>query len=171
MPIKVSLSVTEVCVSDEVTHETLLKLDGLYASYHKQWWCRRQLFYNFKLRNGLCNGLALLVMALSIIVGAVWEHSYVVVGLTALATLIKGWSDFKKYSLKMDMCRFAYTTYEKTLVEIKSYVRAGIDTGQLNDFIVKMQTLDEIIIEFSPPTPDKCIRRYDTKFFYETIKV
>jgi len=52
----------------------------------------------------MSNGFALLVMALSIVVGAVWEQSYAVVGPTALATFIKGWSDFKKYS-KMDMCR------------------------------------------------------------------
>ena len=56
------------------------------------------------------NALALLVMATSIVVGAVWEESYTVVALTAFATFIKGWCDFKKYSLKMDMSRFAYTT-------------------------------------------------------------
>ena len=66
------------------------------------------------------NALALLVMAASMVVGTVWEESYAVVGLTAVATFIKGWSDFKKYSLKMDMCRFAYTTYEKTLSELKN---------------------------------------------------
>ena len=72
------------------------------------------------------NALALLVMAASMVVGTVWEESYVVVGLTAVATFIKGWSDFKKYSLKMDMCRFAYTTYEKTLIELKNFARGGV---------------------------------------------
>ena len=112
MPVKVSLSVTDVCVSESLTPDLLLKLDGLYASYHKQWWCRRQLFYHFKTWNTVFNALALTVMALSIVVGAVWEQSYAVVGLTAFATFIKGWCDFKKYYLKMDMSRFAYTTYE-----------------------------------------------------------
>ena len=119
----------------------------------------------------MSNGFALLVMALSIVVGAVWEQSYAVVGLTALATFIKGWSDFKKYPLKMDMSRFAYTTYEKTMIEIKNYVRGGIDVSQLNNFLVKMQTLDETVIEFSPPTSDKCTQCYNAKFYYEAIKV
>ena len=158
-------------MSENVSSEILLKLDRLYASYYKQWWCRRQLYYDFKRRNAVSNGFALLLMALSIVVGAVWEQSYAVIGLTALATFIKGWSDFKKYSLKMDMCRFAYTTYEKTMIEIKNYVRGGIDAHQLNNFLVKLQTLDETVIKFSPPTSDKCTQSYHVKFVYEAIKV
>ena len=156
MSVKVSLSVSDACVLGNMTAELLFKLDGLYASYHKQWWCRRQMFYHFKIRNALCNGLALLVMAISIVVGAVWEQSFAVVGLTALATFIKGWSDFKKYSFKMDMCRFAYTTYEKTLMEIKGFVRSGVDDFQFNNFLVKMQTLNETITDFTPTTSDTC---------------
>lgn len=71
----------------------------------------------------------------------------------------------------MDMCRFAYTTYEKTMIEIKNYVKGGIYAHQLNNFLVKLQTLDETVIEFSPPTSDKCTQGYHVKFVYEAIKV
>ena len=171
MSIKVTFSVSDGCASDDVTAELLFKLDGLYASYHKQWWCRRQMFHHFKRCNDICNGLALLVMAISIVVGAVWEQSFAVVGLTALATFIKGWSDVKKYSFKMDLCRFAYMTYEKTLIEIKGFVRSGVDDFQFNNFLVKMQTLAETITDFTPTTSDKCPQMYHTKFYYEAIKV
>ena len=53
------------------------------------------------------NGLALLVMAASVVVGAVWENSFVVLGLTAFGTVVKDWNDFKKCSFKVDTCRFA----------------------------------------------------------------
>ena len=115
--------------------------------------------------------MTLIVMATSIVVGAVWEQSYAVVGLTALTALIKGWCDFKKYYLKMDMSRFAYTTYEKTMIEIKSYVRGGLDPLDLNNFLVKMQTLEETITDFAPPLSDSCTLRYNAKFVYEAIKV
>ena len=42
-----------------------------------------------------------------------WEQGYAAVGLTAIATLVKGWNDFKKYTFKMDMSKFAYTSYER----------------------------------------------------------
>ena len=95
--------------------ESLHRLDGLYSFYHKQWWCRREMFYNFKKCNAFFNGLALLIIAVSVVVASVWKDSFVVVGMTSFATLLKGWNDFKNYSFKMDMCKFAYTTYEKTL--------------------------------------------------------
>ena len=66
----------------------------------------------------------LLILAASMIVGSVWKESFVMVALTAAAAFVKGWSDFKKYSHKMDMCRFAYTTYEKTLIELRKDARA-----------------------------------------------
>ena len=107
--------------------ESLNRLDGLYLFYHKQWWCKRQMFYRFKKCNAFFNGMALVIMAASVVIGSVWKDSFVVVGLTSSATLLKGWNDFKKYSFKMDMCKFAYTTYEKTLIELRNYVRAGMD--------------------------------------------
>ena len=64
------------------------------------------------------------------------------VALTAAAAFVKGWSDFKKYSHKMDMCRFAYTTYEKTLIELRKDARAH--EFDINPFLIKMQTLDEL---------------------------
>ena len=59
------------------------------------------------------------------IVGGVWKESLAIVGLMAAGAFVKGWSDFKKYSHKTDMSRFAYTTYEKTLMELNNYARGN----------------------------------------------
>lgn len=69
------------------------------------------MFYHFKRCHGFLNGLALLVMAVGVVVGAVREKSFAVVGLTAFGTVVKGWNDFKKKknSFKVNMCQFAYT--------------------------------------------------------------
>ena len=101
--------------------ELLQHLDSLFAFYHRQWWCHRQMFYHFKRCHALLNGLALLVMAAGLIAGSVLENSMVVACLAAVGTVVKGWNDFKKFSLKVDMCRFAYTSYAKTLIELRSY--------------------------------------------------
>jgi len=92
------------------------------------------------------------------------------VGLTALATLVKGWSDFKKYSFKMDMCRFAYTTYEKTLIELRNHAHAGVDEHQMNSVLIKMQTMDDTITDITPPTHESYSRDYTKKFRHNTIK-
>ena len=51
--------------------DTLRRLDGLYAYYHRQWWYRRQMFYHYKLYYNLFNLVALLIVAVSVVVGAV----------------------------------------------------------------------------------------------------
>ena len=100
------------------------------------------MFYFFKGCHGFLNALAILVMAAGVVVGSVRENSFVVVGLTAFGTVVKGWNDFKKFSFKVDMCRFAYTTYEKTLIELKTYVR-GLPLEEFDGFLIRMQTLEK----------------------------
>ena len=47
--------------------ELLHKLEGLFAFYHRQWWCHHQMFYHFKWCHASLNALALFVIAAGII--------------------------------------------------------------------------------------------------------
>ena len=123
------------------------------------------MFYHFKRCHGFLNGLALLVLAAGLVVGAVWENSFAVVALTAFGTVVKGWNDFKKFSFKVDMCRLAYTTYEKTLIELRTYVR-GLPLEECDGFLIKMQTLDDTITDFTPPVADQCVQEYAKRFHH-----
>ena len=147
---------------------SLHRLDGLFAYYHRQWWYRRQMFYRYKWYHGLLNGLALLTVAISVVVGAVWNDSFVMIGLTAFGTVVKGWNEFKNFAIKMDMCRFAYTTHEKTLIELRTYVR-GFPLEEFDGFLIKLQTMDDTITDLTPPTYDGLVKQYDKKFDYVPI--
>ena len=105
-----------------VNKDLLYRLDGLFAFYHRHWWCHRQMFYHFKWCHGCLNALALIIVAAGIVVGSVLENSLLIACLTAAGTVIKGWNDFKKFSFKIDMSRFAYNTYDKTLIKLRTYV-------------------------------------------------
>lgn len=98
-------------------------------------------------------------MAAGVIVGSVLKNSVLVACLTAIGTVVKGWNDFKKFSFKVDLCRFTYTKYEKTLIELRTYVH-GPPVEALDGFLNKMKTLDNTIIKFAPPVSDKCVREY-----------
>ena len=148
--------------------DLLYRLDGLFAFYHRQWWCHRQMFYRFKWCHGCLNALALIIMAAGIVVGSVLENSVLIACLTAAGTVIKGWNDFRKFSFKIDMCRFAYTTYDKTLIELRTYVR-GLPMEEFEGFLIKMQTLDDTITDFTPPVSDKCVQEYEQRFRYDHV--
>ena len=138
------------------------QLEGLHACYHKHWWCRLQMYLYFKRCHTFCNVVTLLILVISMIVGSAWKESFVMVALTAAATFVKGWSDFKKYPHKMDMCRFAFTTYEKTLIELRKDAR--VQDFDINTFLIKMQTLEELVTDFAPPVFDRYKQLYVMKF-------
>ena len=107
-------------------------------------------------------------MAAGKIAGAILNNSTLMACLTAVGTVVKGWSEFKKCSVKLDMCRFAYTTYAKALIELRTY-GGGIPFDGLEGFLIKMQTLDDTIVDFIPPLPKRCVQEYRTQFVYQPI--
>ena len=153
-PAKVSLLNASNVDCSQFKPELLQRMDSLYAFYHKQWWCHRKVLNQYKFYNALFNGLALLLMAAGLVVGPVWNHHTLVACLTAAGTVVKGWSEFKNFSVKVGMCQFAYTTYAKVLIELRTYAR-GVPFEGLEGFLIKMQTLDDTIVDFTPPLP-KC---------------
>ena len=154
--------------ADALDPGSLHRLDGLFAYYHRQWWYRRQMFYKYKWYHGLLNGLALLTVGLSVVVGAVWNDSLLMIGLTVFGTVVKGWNELKNFAIKMDMCRFAYTTHEKTLIELRTYVRE-LTLDEFDGFLVKLQTIDDTIADLTPPTYDGLVKQYEKKLEYVPI--
>ena len=101
---------TKVClkddpsIGDELKSDIIQKLDSFHCFYHKEWWCHRMTYYHFRRCHGCPNGASLLVMAIGIIV-SVFKNSIVITILSAVGTVIKGWNNFKKFSLKVDICQ------------------------------------------------------------------
>ena len=88
--------------------------------------------------------------------------------LMAFATLVKGWSNFKKYLFKMDINKFAYSTYKKALSELRNYALVSIN-DELNEFLTKMQMLDNVITDFTSPTDDSYEHDYQKGFRHDTL--
>ena len=124
---------------------------------------------HFKFCNALFNGLALLLMTAGMIAGPILENSTLVACLAAVGTVVKGWTDFKKYQFKVAMSRFAFTTYAKALTELKTHVR-GLPLEGLEGFLIKMQTLDDTIVDFTPPLPKRCVEDYHRHFVYQPVE-
>ena len=139
--------------------DVLHTLDSLYLFYHLQWWCYSHMYRVFKVRQVFLNGLALLVVAAGMIAGSIFENTIVVSCLAAWGSVLKGWNDFKKFPIKVDMCQFAYTMYAKTLTELRNHVRG-----------IPWQTFDDTITDFSPPISDECTLKYHHRFWYVAVE-
>jgi len=67
----------------------------------------------------------------------------------------------------MDMSKFAYTSYEKALGELRNYALSGIDDW--TEFLTKIQTIDDVIVDFTPPTDDRYVQEYHRKFRHDPL--
>ena len=151
-------------VQSDLPSNAMEQVDSLYAHYHKLWWCHTQHYHHFKCKVTLFNALALIITAIGIITGKIFHKTVIVVCLTTAATLVKGWTDFKKFHVKMDMTRFAYTTYAKTLAELERIARGR--TFDINEFLIKMTTLDDVVTDFAPLVPTHIVDKYLDNFKY-----
>ena len=111
----------------------------------------------------LLNALALLLVATGMIVGPIIHNSILVAALGAAGTFVKGWNEFKQYRHKLRMSAFAYTTYAKALNELRQGMRENT-ADFLTSFIVKMTSLDDIIVDLAPPIPSRVSEAYKNKY-------
>ena len=61
----------------------------------------------------------------------------------------------------VDRCRFAYTSYNKICVQLKSYLR-GLSYDE-NMFLSDFKIIDDIVID-QCPSIDKYLSKYNSKF-------
>ena len=155
-------------VTSQMDSSLLSTLNNLHAEFHKKMWYYQKMFLRFKRLNAAFNALALLCIAAGIVVSSVNQESFIMVALTSLSTLIKGWMDFKKLPVKMDACRFAYTTYQKLLIEIQNYTR-GVSLDDVENFLTKCQANEETISDLAPPVSVTLIRDYEKTFHHVPV--
>ena len=155
-------------VNSSLEPTLLTTLNALHSEFHKKMWYYQKMYLRFKRLNAVFNAFALLCIAVGIVVGSVCKESLIMATLTALSTMIKGWMDFKKLPVKMDACRFAYTTFDKLIIEIATYTR-GMSLDDVENFLVKCQVNEETISDLAPPVSDALIREYDATFQHVSI--
>ena len=143
--------------------EELKLLDSLFAHYHRQLWYQQWMFFGFRRKNVLCNGLALLSIAVGMIVSALWIESAAVICLTAFSTMVKGWMDFRKYPQKMEMCRVAYTSFEKMINQLRAYAHTSA-AEDLSAFVSESKVVEDFVTDLTPPITQELIQRYERDF-------
>ena len=93
--------------------------------------------------------MALLLTLCGVIAGNNLALSWLVTLLTTLGVLVKGWVDVRNTARKEEISRFAYTNHEKTLIELRTFVRGVVPT-ELTGFLIKQQTVEDLITDFAP---------------------
>ena len=148
-------------VSEKLTDDQISELKALYKFYHKKYWLFKMTYKYFKTAELACNiGSALLVVT-GTVVGGVTLNPIPLGVISGTGILLKTYSEAKNYKRKIEMCKFAYTSYEKVLTDLRSFMR-GLEYNN-KEFLDYVKVLDDIIIDMCPLT-DKFEKKYNKVF-------
>ena len=148
-------------VSENLTEDQIYKLKALYKFYHKKYWLFKMTYKYFKKVDLACNIGSVLLVVTGAVVGGVTLNPIPLGTISGSGLLLKTYSEAKNYKRKIEMSKFAYTSYEKVLTDLRSFMR-GLEYND-KEFIDYVKFLDEIIIDMCPLT-DKFEKKYNKMF-------
>ena len=148
-------------ISNELTEDEISELKALYKCYH-----RLYKYYQWKYKRLRRLKLSLEMSSIGLttilsIVGGVTLNPIIIGAVAGPGILIQGYLTKSNLSNIVDRCRFAYTTYEKITVQLKSFLR-GLAYDRCI-FLSDVKIIDDIVID-QCPSIDKYFSKYDSKF-------
>ena len=149
------------------TKEEIQEIKELYKYYHYKYWCHRQAFKHFKKLNLAINISSTGLIVIGAVAGGLTSNPAILGSISGAGLVLKTLSDTKNYKRKIEMSKFAYTSYDKTLVSLRTSLRGG--TFIKDDFLKEMTVLDETIVDFAPLVT-RFEKQYAKKFLSHPAK-
>ena len=148
-------------IDPAMDEETKEELKEMYKYYHKLWWCHKKTVERLKKINLAANLASVSLVTAGTIAGAVTLNPIILGTITGAGLLLKTASEIKQYSNKIAMFEIGLSTYEKTLVDLRSFLRGKEYSRE--DFIFKMNLVDGDIADLYS-IPEKILKKYEKTF-------
>ena len=133
-------------IDPHIQEEELKEIKNLFRFYHKRFWCLKQAHSRFKKMNLLMN---LHLFRFGCNRGNCWSRvtmNPIVLGvISGVGLIVKTASEMKNLKSKIEMSKFAFTTYEKTLSDLRFALRGG--NFDRTEFLSSMEAIDGIVID------------------------
>ena len=143
-------------------------LKDFYRHYHKKFWCFKKCYKRYKNLDDSFTITGITLVAIGTIAGGITLNPIVLGVINGAGIIVAGIGKNKNYKKKIELSRIAYTTYEKTLVELRSALRG--DEWNKQEFIDRMKLIDEMIID-QTPLSDRFAKKYKNKFSPKTPQI
>ena len=148
-------------ISSRLNEDEISKLKALDKCYHRLYKCyqwKHKKLRRLKLSLELSS---LCVTTVGSVAGGVTLNPIIIGALAGTGIMIQAYLTKSDLNKRVDRCRFAYTTYEKILVQLKSFLR-GLPYDE-NIFLSNIKIIDDIVID-QCPSIDKYFDKYTDKF-------
>ena len=148
-------------ISDQLNEDEMSKLKVLYRSYHRLHKCYQWKYKKLRRLKLSLELSSIGLTTLGAIVGGITLNPVVLGVLSGSGIMIQAYLTKSELNKMVDRCRFAYTSYEKVLVQLKSFLR-GLPYDEYM-FLSDIKILDDIVID-NCPSIDKYFDKYTDKF-------
>lgn len=148
-------------IDKKLSEAEVKTLKDLYAYYHKKTWCYKKGYRHFKLVNATLNLASISLTSIGTIAGAVTLNPIILGCITGSGVVLQGFIRMRKYGKKIEMCKFAFTSYQKILNKIRSYLRG--ESFNIDNLVLELQFLDDQVTDLCPLV-DKYNKKYYTKY-------
>ena len=148
-------------IDKSLSESDINTLKDFYRHYHKKFWCFKKCYKSYKFLDDVFTISGICLVTIGTITGGITLNPVILGVINGAGVIVAGIGKNKNYKKKIELSKIAYTTYEKTLVELRAALRG--DEFNKDDFIDRMKLIDEIIIDQSP-IADRFASRYAKKF-------
>ena len=147
-------------ISNDLTEDKISELKALYKHYHRLFKC-----YQWKYKKLRRLKLALEISSISLtvvgtITGTITLNPIVMGCVAGPGISIQGYLTKSNLIQSVERCRFAYTTYEKT-VQLRNFMRGA--SYDENIFLSDIKVIDDIVID-NCPSVDSLYDKYKKRF-------
>ena len=137
------------------------KLKSLYKHYHRLFKCYQWKYLKLKKMKLSLQLTSITLTVVGTITGSVTMSPLVAGIVVGSGVIIQGFLAKSNIIQRVAQCRLAYTTYEKILVQLKSFLR-GMDYD-MKVFLSDVKIIDEMVID-QCPLVDDLFEKYDKRY-------
>ena len=148
-------------ISSRLNEDEISKLRTLYKAYHRLHKCYQWKYKRLRRLKLSLELSSICLTAVGSVAGSITLNPIILGSLAGPGVIIQSYLAKSDLNKRVDRCRFAYTSYEKILVQLKSFLR-GLPYDE-NMVLSDIKILDDIVID-QCPSIDKYFDKYTDKF-------
>ena len=88
------------------------------------------------------------MIVIGAVAGGLTANPAILDSISGTDLVLKTLSDTKNYKRKIEMSKFAFSTYQEILLDLRTALRGG--PFNKNDFLKELNILDDTIVDFAP---------------------
>ena len=151
-------------IDEKLSQKQISELKALYKYYHRLYTCYRWKYKRLRRLKLTLELSSLGLTTIGSIAGVVTLNPIILGTIAGSGIMVQAYLVKSDLNKRVDRSRFAYVSYEKILVQLKSFLR-GLPYDE-NIFLSDIKIIDDIVID-QCPSIDKYFDKYNNTFIQQ----